>query len=186
VSKTDFSDVAKTTDIIINPGANKIQLFAKVSRKSNIIKCLNTFLICLCIFQVLQPGSYRLAQVSIGVKHFELLSPRLGCRYRFAVKKEPPSMTIQAGNLVAGIEQLVSINLNTGSNTIDAGMKLLVRSSLGMKLKYESEDSPSDLSTEISIPLPPTDPFTSATVTLAVKAELGTQKDSTLFEHRVY
>ena len=30
VSKTDFSEAAKSTDIIIKPGANKIQLFAKV------------------------------------------------------------------------------------------------------------------------------------------------------------
>lgn len=30
VSKTDFSEVAKTNDIIINPGSNKITLSAKV------------------------------------------------------------------------------------------------------------------------------------------------------------
>ncbi len=60
-----------------------------------------------------------MAQVSIGVKHFELLSPRLGCRYRFTVSKEPPNICIQAGNLVAGIEQQVIITINTGSHVID-------------------------------------------------------------------
>lgn len=60
-----------------------------------------------------------MAQVSIGVKHFELLSPRLGCRYRFTVQKEPPSVSIQAGNLVAGIEQEVIINILTGSHVIN-------------------------------------------------------------------
>lgn len=63
-------------------------------------------------------------------------------------------------------------------------MVLLVRSSLGLKLKHISSSS-SDASSEIAISMPPTDPFVSASIPLTVKADLATQKDSTVFEHKV-
>lgn len=37
VSKTDFSQAAKSTDIIINPGANQIELNAKVLSSVNFV-----------------------------------------------------------------------------------------------------------------------------------------------------
>lgn len=49
-----------------------------------------------------------------------------------------------------------------------------------MKLKQNS-----DLQSEISLPMPETQPFSQASIHLTLKADLGTQKDSTLFEHKV-
>jgi len=94
VSKTDFSEAAKAVDIIINSGASKIELSAKVSN----------------------PGIYRLCQVSIGVKQFELLGPRMGCRYKFSVDKVPSNILLESETqLIAGIEQILTITLDTGS-----------------------------------------------------------------------
>lgn len=92
-SKTDFTEAASTTDIILNPGRNEVVLSAEVGKA----------------------GSFRLAQISISLKHLELLSPRLGCRYRFRVELEQPVIRVNAVNLVAGVEQKLEILVSTGS-----------------------------------------------------------------------
>ena len=125
--------------------------------------------------------------MSLQIKQFELLSHRMGCRFKFVVEKVPGRIEIGSGNenlnLIAGIEQVITLKIHTGSNSITQGMVLHVsRSSLGLTLKV-GRDSP--LSTEISLPLPPTEPFTSTTVHFIVKAELGPQKDNSVIEHKV-
>ena len=80
---------------------------------------LQLFQVCL-LSQVSKPGMYRLGQVSVEMKQFELLSPRMGCRYKFLVEKVPGKIEITGDNLnlIAGIEQVVTLKLFTGSNNI--------------------------------------------------------------------
>jgi len=54
---------------------------------------------------------------------------------------------------------------------------------MGLQLKLNSDST--DFASELSIPLPPTESFNKASVTLRVKAELGPQKDNSPIEHRV-
>ena len=61
-------------------------------------------------------------------------------------------------------------------------MYLHVRSSLGLLLKIHKDSS---LSTEVSVPLQPTGPFSTTTVEVILKAELGPQKDNSVIEHKV-
>ncbi|CAG7734427.1 unnamed protein product, partial [Allacma fusca] len=164
VLKTDFSMAAKIKDVIINPGANVIVLKANVT----------------------SPGQYRLSQMSIEIKHFELVSPRMGCRYKFLVEKTPGKIGISSDgdhlNMIAGIEQPISLKLFTGSNSINEGALLSIRSSMGLLLKT-TVDSP--LSSEVQILLPRTESFSHTVVQLIVKAQLGPQKDNSAIEHKL-
>lgn len=85
-------------------------------------------------------GTYRLCQVSVGVKNFELLSPRMGCKYHFVVEKVSGKIEVDSveSNLIAGIEQLISLTLHTGSNSIDQVIlfSFLVNSALDNCLTY--------------------------------------------------
>ena len=80
---------------------------------------VQVFEVCL-LLQVSKPGMYRLGQVSVEMKQFELLSPRMGCRYKFLVEKVPGKIEITGDNLnlIAGIEQVITLQLFTGSNNI--------------------------------------------------------------------
>jgi len=96
--KTDFSISAKSSNIQLESGLNAIRLSAKVP----------------------SPGSFRLGQISIGLKSFECISPRLGCRYTFNVERVPGSVSLGEENLslIAGIEQFLTLHVETGSNEI--------------------------------------------------------------------
>jgi len=61
-------------------------------------------------------------------------------------------------------------------------MVLNVRSSIGLQLKGVGG---SELCSEMFLPIPLTDSFSTATVSLIVKAELGPQKDTSMIDHKV-
>ncbi|ODN03761.1 Trafficking protein particle complex subunit 10, partial [Orchesella cincta] len=162
VLKTDFSQVAKANDIIINPGANVIVLEAKIT----------------------SPGTYRLCQVSIGVKNFELLSPRMGCKYHFDVEKVIGKIEVDSleTSLIAGIEQMMSLTLHTGSNSIEKGMMLYIRASVDLQLRV---DGGPEMCSEIAVPLEYTGAFANTKARFWVKAALGPQKDNSMIEHKL-
>lgn len=135
-----------------------------------------------------------MCQVSVGVKNFELLSPRMGCKYHFVVEKVSGKIEVDQieYNLIAGIEQLMSLTLSTGSNNIEKDMMLHIRASVDLQLRLDSDPvrsssnkSGRDMSSEISVPLEATGAFGYTKIRFWVKAALGPQKDSSFIEHKV-
>lgn len=163
--QTDFSLCASTDNNMLEPGKNTLVLQAKVT----------------------EPGKFQFGQMSIKLceGHLEFLSNVLHCGVGFEVTSEPPTVSLQAltSDLLAGIDQEVTLIVNTGSHWIKKDSKLILRPTEGLQAQLTDDDE--CLLSKLEVALPETGPFQTTQYPLRVLARLGSQKDNSVLEHKV-
>ena len=109
----------------------------------------------------------------------------------FAVIAEEPSLkvlqltTIEGltNDILCGVEQSVVLELNTGSSSFPEGTPLTIKASRGLKIKLETDLSPTPLSDQIQVPLGPAlNPFETFEIPIVIKSKTFPQKDANSVE----
>lgn len=163
--QTDFCHVVSTENITIEPGKNTLILQAVVTA----------------------PGKIQFSQMSIKMceGRLEFLSAVLQPGIGFEVTCESTSVSLATADadLLAGLEQEVTLTVNTGSQWIVKDSKLILRPSDGLQTQLKSVSDP--LLDELEVTLPETEPFQTSQYCLRVLARLGPQKDNSVLEHKV-
>lgn len=163
-TKADFSSALLADNFAVNPGNNTIIVTAKAAEK----------------------GLYRLGQLSLLLTcSLELLSPVLSPSVCFSVINEQTTVTLNKGesDLLAGLEQDMVLTVHSGSSFIEENTCLKMRTSRGLQMQLKSSNE--ELTRELVIYLPETQPFQELSVQLRVLADQPPQKDSTVIEHKV-
>ncbi|XP_046398628.1 trafficking protein particle complex subunit 10 [Ischnura elegans] len=184
--RTNFSHFLTACDVTIMPGKNTVLVKAKG--------------------EGFEQGSYRLHQLSLRLssalegeevqKSLDFLSDSISPSVSFDVHTEPPTVSINKGegDLLAGIEQEMTLAINTGSLGISADTYINVKTSKGLLMQVKSSDSEKlneeindaePLSRDFKIHLPVSEPFKSAAIPLRVLASLSSHKDHSPIYHKV-
>ncbi|XP_071449280.1 trafficking protein particle complex subunit 10 [Hetaerina americana] len=184
--RVNFSHFLTAFDITIIPGKNTVLVKAKG--------------------EGFEQGSYRLHQLSLrlsctskedeGDKGLEFLSESIMPSVSFDVHSEPPTISINKGDgdLLAGIEQEMTLAICTGSLGISTGTYINVKTSKGLLMQVKSSDTEQlnenvgeeePLSRDFKIYLPVLEPFKGASIPLRVLASLSSHKDHSPIYHKV-
>lgn len=169
VVKEDVKDKLCAESITITPGKNTVKLSTKVTKR----------------------GKFTAIQVVLSLDKVEFLCGKIsigGVPLCLEVVSENPRIFLgrRDRDLLAGIHQPMVLTVHSGSWHITEGTLVKLRTSRGLTIRHDQEDSSDkSLEREVEVALPEVDPFASVAVPLTVLAELGPQKDASTVEHTV-
>lgn len=133
-------------------------------------------------------GLYSLGQLVISIYN-RLIFISAGKQYSkltYEVKYEQPSFEIDSnlnGVLLAGIRQTFIISVNMGTYALTKGAIIKLRSSIGLKLCGENDDSCCD--DELKMPIETDADTNNSSIVLKAYAHLTPQNDNSVVEHKV-
>ncbi|XP_034253552.1 trafficking protein particle complex subunit 10 [Thrips palmi] len=165
-SRADFSLSVSVKNFNLVPGKNTLFLESKIT----------------------ESGKVQFSQMSIKIceERLEFLSCALQQGIGFEVTSESTTVSLKQSenDLLAGLEQEVTLTVNTGSHCIEKDSKLILRPTEGLQTQLKlAADEP--LLSELVITLPETQPFETSEYPLRVLARLGPQTDNSVLEHKV-
>nr|XP_053654909.1 trafficking protein particle complex subunit 10-like [Cherax quadricarinatus] len=169
IIKEDLKDKLTADDVIIRPGSNTIILSTKVTKK----------------------GRYSASQVVLALDKVEFICSKTsvsGPSLSLEVVSENPRIFLgrRDRDLLAGMHQPMVLTVHSGSWHIAKDTLVKLRTSRGLSVKCENNESNNDtLERDLEVVLPEVCPFSSIAVPLTVLADLGPQRDAATVEHTV-
>jgi len=162
LQKGDFSLCLEVDNILIEPGTHNY----KVNTMAG------------------QEGKYIMTQMSAQMQQLDFMHS-IDSQASFTVTSSPPiiSLNRDSKELYAGVENLMVLNVWTGSKTVLEGTEVSFTTSRGMLARPDTPGG--EFSSTVIVSLPAGDPFQTISAKIIVKATLTNQKDSSSIEHKV-
>ncbi|XP_072933288.1 trafficking protein particle complex subunit 10 isoform X2 [Epargyreus clarus] len=134
-------------------------------------------------------GVFKLGQVSLLVEgKLEFLSNALmSTKVGYQVVTQGVNVYLNKvepkKDLVAGLEHDMELVVTSGSSRIQENATIVLKTSTGLLIRFAEEQSP--MSRELTIPIPPTEPFSTTKVPLRLFASLQARREKSV-EHSVW
>jgi trafficking protein particle complex subunit 10 len=159
--RSDFTNAATLENVLFHPGVNVITLKTKAS----------------------QVGAWNFKQISIQFQNLDFLSKTIPIKLKpFEITTKPSSAALHFSNLVAGLDQTITMMISGGSFHFPKETSITLKGSKGLKLRF-GEDS--EYQRTISIPLIDFKLFEERNIELQVLCELPCRRDEALIEQKV-
>ena len=165
LEKHGFTQCLETSNIILEPGDNVVQVEARAGPED---------------------GGYVMSQMLVQVKSVEFLYDitEQQCPL-FSVGSIAPTLSLDkdVGDLFAGVDTLLTININTGSQHVEPGTRIMIRCEPGLQIRSSRDEEYSNL-LELEL-AGGGQPFQNISNSVFVKSKLHNQKDVSSIEQKV-
>ena len=158
----DFQNCISVENIVLEPGLNTIKLKTVAGVE----------------------GGYTMLQMSVKIQSIEFLYDIDKPCPLFKVISSPPVVGFNKDDkeLFAGLDNVLTLSVQTGSQVVTPGTKIQLQSSRGMKMRSKEDEGYSD---QIEVEIAGGEAYQVIDTKVHVKCALGNQKDSSTIEHRV-
>lgn len=117
-NRTDFTNALSTSNVLLKPGLNMIELQTKATRV----------------------GFWALKQASFQLKSFEFLSESLPETVGFEITTKSSSVVLSFKNLIAGLEQDVKLIVTGGSFHFPKDASIVLKCSKHLRMRLKTDD----------------------------------------------
>ena len=156
----DCTQVVRAEGVTLAPGANTVQVETLAGKS----------------------GEYRLVQMSTRIQSNEFLEDLSHPLFSVVTSSPVVSLNKGTGELYAGLDNVLVLSLQTGSQVVEPGTRIGLQASRGLRLRVDETQEYAD---NIEIELAGAGAYQTIIAEVRVKCSLSNQKDASTVEHRV-